>query len=92
MEIVDKTRNKQEEQWQLGDVLKDKDGYKALIVQNDSKKYCLMDIDSNNTSNGTYSTNDIDVYGNPCSSLEELYLNYYAKWHKVPSTLILGED
>ena len=90
MKIVDKTAAI-EEHWAKGDVLKDKDGYKALIVQNDSKKYCLMDIDSNNTSNETYSTNNIDVYGNPCSSVETLYSNYSDKWHKVPSTLILGE-
>lgn len=76
MKIVDKTKDKKEEQWQLGDVLKDKDGYKALIVQNDNKKYCLMDIDTCNTSNETYSTNDIDVYGNPCSSVEELYSKF----------------
>lgn len=88
MEIVDKTATI-EENWTKGDVLKDKDGYKALIVQNDSKKYCLMDIDPRNNPNEIYSTNDINVYGNPYSSLEELYSNYYAKWHKVNAKLVI---
>lgn len=40
MEIVDKTKNKQKEQWQLGDVLKSNDGDIGMTKKQQQCPYC----------------------------------------------------
>lgn len=40
MEIVDKTK----EQWQLGDIIKSKNGTIGIMIKDDDDRYIIMDI------------------------------------------------
>lgn len=86
MKIVDKTKDKQEEQWQLGDVLKSCDGDLALIANDNNFNNCLMDISSNGD---CYSTSPTHRISQPYYSLNELQKDYSYKWHKVNAKLVI---
>lgn len=87
MEIID-NRTKKEEHWQLGDVLiANSDGAKGLIVKNEHKKYCLMDIDPNGITN--YSTVENECFGCWYETVSELYEATYPNWHKVNAKLVI---
>ncbi|OYR87159.1 hypothetical protein [Lactobacillus taiwanensis] len=89
MEIINKSKEKQEEQWQLGDVLEDKEEHKALIVKNNNGSYCLMDISPESDMEGRYSTKAGDIYDWPYSSLDELHSINSGGWHKVNAKLVI---
>lgn len=80
MEIVDKTKYKQAA-WQLGDVVKSENGLFALIVQNNTSNYCLINITA--SYGNSYSTSPVGRASKTYSNLESLYLACYPKWHKV---------
>lgn len=77
--------NKRNEKWQLGDVLVDDYSHVGLIVKNDDKEYCLMDIDPDNK--GSYSTPS--SYGNCYETLAEFYGVKHGYWHKVNAKLVI---
>ena len=87
MEIVDKTKDKQEEQWQLGNVVKSNRGQLALVAQNDSSNYCLMNITS--SYGHCYSTSPFGRASKTYSDLESLYLACYPNWHRVNAKLVI---
>jgi hypothetical protein len=89
MKIIDKTNDKQEEQWQLGDVLKDKEEHKALIVKDNNDSYCLMDISPESDIKEQYSIKDGNIYEWPCSSLDRLYRDHSNSWHNVNAKLVI---
>lgn len=70
MEFIDKTKDKKEEQWQLGDVIKNSDGDFGLIVKDNNGRYCMMDITPN--ANDTYQTDDTGIWGYAETTLREL--------------------
>ena len=90
MKIIDKTKDKKEEQWQLGDVIKNSDGGFGLIVKDNNGSYCMMDITPN--ANDTYHTDDMGIWGDAETTLPELQ---YSKrlvddtWHKVNAKLVI---
>lgn len=86
MKIVDKTKYKQEE-WQLGDVVKSENGLFALIVQNDTSNYCLINITA--SYGNSYSTSPFGRASKTYSNLESLYLACYPRWHKVNAKLVI---
>lgn len=90
MEIIDKTKDKKEEQWHLGDVLKYSDDKRiAMITKNNNSDYCLMDIRPDNA--GNYSTNISGIWGMPYTTLEDLQEDYCNHWHKVNAKLVIEE-
>ena len=91
MKIVDKTKDKQEEQWQLGDVLTNEDHYYGLIVRNKDNDFCGMDI-TNSDSAGSYSTKPSCLFGftyKRITELKKLMLDEDISWHKVNAKLVI---
>lgn len=86
MKIVDKTKDKKEEKWKLGDVLTDGDGDFGLIVLNNTYDVCLMDITPNKKR--VYSTNINDRYFTE-GSLTDLQNIHGIRWHKVNAKLVI---
>lgn len=86
MKIVDKTKNKQEEQWQLGDVLKSpySDDI-GLIVLDDDNNYCLISIGEENC--GKYQIGN--YYGNKHHNLNKFQESLEDSWHKVNAKLVI---
>lgn len=70
MEVIDKRENKQANDWQLGDVIKDSKGNFGLIVKDNCGKYCLMDITPNG--DNTYQTDHIGTWGYAETTLPDL--------------------
>lgn len=90
MKIVDKTKDKQEEQWQVGDVLKDSDGNFGLIVKDNYGNYCLMNITPNG--DNTYQTDDTGIWGYSETTLPVLQHSRRLAddtWHKVNAKLVI---
>jgi len=61
--------------------LKSENGLFALIVQNDTSNYCLINITA--SYGNSYSTSPVGRASKTYSNLESLYLACYPKWHKV---------
>lgn len=90
MKIVDKTKDKKEEQWQIGDVVKDSNGNFGLIVKDDYGNYCLMDITPNG--DDTYQTDDTGIWGYAETTLPALQHGRRLvddTWHKVNAKLVI---
>ena len=87
MEIIDKTKDKKEEQWQLGDVLVTNTGNISLIVKNNYQKYCLMNIRPG--VEWAYSTREDDIFLDSCETLEKLHKKFFPTWHKVNAKLVI---
>lgn len=90
MEIVDKTKEKTEEQWKLGDVVKNSNDNFGLIVKDNNGNYCLMDITPND--NNTYRTDNIGIWGCAKTTLPELQHRRSLvddTWHKVNAKLVI---
>lgn len=86
MKVIDKRTKKEE--WQLGDVLvANSNDAKGLIVKNEHKKYCLMDIDPNGITN--YSTVENECFGDCYKTLSDFYEATYPAWHKVNAKLVI---
>ena len=79
MEIIDKTKDKKEEQWQLGDVVTDDINY-GLVITDDCSNYMVLNFKGNNQ----YTTDQTSSY----DSIEELQ-DYYPSWHKVNAKLVI---
>lgn len=77
MKIVDKTKDKKEEQWQLGDVLKDNNGTVGLIVQDHMQGYHLINVTDNS------------IFTNEYDTLTDLQTNIRNLWHKVNASLVI---
>ena len=87
MKVIDKTKDKKEEQWQLGDVLVTNTGNISLIVKNNYQKYCLMNI--NPGVEWAYSTREDDIFLDSCETLEKLHKKCFPTWHKVNAKLVI---
>ncbi|ABY26977.1 hypothetical protein [Lactobacillus johnsonii] len=79
MKIVDKTKDKKEEKWQLGDVVTNDINY-GLVITDDSSNYMVLNFKGNNQ----YTTDQTSSY----HSIEELQ-DYYSNWHKVNAKLVI---
>ncbi|PJZ07735.1 hypothetical protein BHU41_11020 [Lactobacillus crispatus] len=77
MKIVDKTKDKKEEQWQLGDVLKDNNGTVGLIVQDCMQGYHLINVTDNS------------IFTDEYDNLADLQTNIRNLWHKVNAKLAI---
>lgn len=77
MEVIDKRKDKKEEQWQKGDVVKSNDGTVGLIVQDFMREYYLINVTDNSISIGKYDT------------LTDLQTNIRNLWHKVNAKLVI---
>lgn len=77
MKIVDKTKDKKEEQWQLGDVLKNNNGTVRLIVQDYMQGYHLINVTDNSIFTDEYDT------------LTDLQTNIRNLWHKENASLVI---
>lgn len=79
MEIIDKTKDKKEEQWQLGDVVTDNINY-GLVITDDGGDYMVLNFEGINQ----YTTGQTSSY----ESMEKLQ-DYYSDWHKVNAKLVI---
>ena len=77
MKIVDKTKDKKEEQWQLGDVLKGNNGTVGLIVQDRMQGYHLINVTDNS------------IFTDEYDNLADLQTNIRNLWHKVNAKLVI---
>lgn len=87
MKIIDKTKDKKEEQWHLGDVLVTNTGNISLIVKNNHQKYYLMNI--NPGVEWAYITREDDIFLNYFETLEKLHKKFSPTWHKVNAKLVI---
>lgn len=85
MEVIDKSKNTLDV-WELGDVITDGVNI-ALIVQNNDKDYCVMDITPFNKD--IYKANLIGCFGRPEPTLKVLYQAFSSTWHKVNAKLVI---
>lgn len=84
MEIVDKTKNKQKEQWQLGDVLKSDDGDIGMIIKDNYNNYTIIDFKGDMMGFGPFSIYELGGH-DTISNLQKEYPNY----HKVNAKLVI---
>ncbi|MCZ3944394.1 hypothetical protein RON44_00290 [Lactobacillus gasseri] len=68
---------KQEEQWQLGDVVKSISGDIGVIIQDDICNYRMINI----TTNYLF----VDKYDKP----QDLQKDFQTRWHKVNAKLVI---
>ena len=89
MEIVEKKKDKKEEKWQLGDVLKTNVGNIALIVKDNNLQYCLIDITPGHSFYEVYCTKSDVIFGDSYTTINELYHHLYDIWHKANAKLVI---
>lgn len=77
MKIVDKTKDKKEEQWKLGDVLKSNNGTVGLIVQDSMQEYHLINVTDNS------------IFTDEYDNLADLQTSIWNLWHKVNAKLVI---
>lgn len=85
MKVIDKRAEKNDD-WHVGDVVNN-NIHLAIIVKNNGGRYCLMDIDPQHHES-TYSTEELYIWGNSCSTLEQLKISF-PSWHKVNAKLVI---
>lgn len=81
MEIIDKTKDKKEEQRQLGDVVSDGEHY-GLIVKDHKKDYTVMSLDLKDDK--SYDANH--SFSSPYLVILQDTLS---DWHKVNAKLVI---
>ena len=78
--------NNDNEDWQPGDFVKNLDGEIGLITYDNDGDICIL------ATKGSYAFNEaVPLIATENTSLSEFQRSFTGKWHKVPSTLILGE-
>lgn len=78
--------NDNNEEWRPGDFVKNLNGEIGLIIYDNYGNVCILATEGNyafNTATSLIATEN--------TSLSEFQRSFTGKWHKVPSTLILGE-
>ncbi|OYR87157.1 hypothetical protein [Lactobacillus taiwanensis] len=85
MKIVDKTKDKKEEQWQLGDVVKNENGDLALVIIGEYGDYYLMAISIKGKEQ--YSAVANDCWGG-YEKIKALQ-SELPSWHKVNAKLVI---
>ena len=81
MEIIDKTKGKNEEQWQLGNIVEDDEGHRAMIILDDNFVYKLMNIKDK----GAFITFDYFAASGTLYKLQD----DNSEWHKVNAKLVI---
>lgn len=81
MEIVDKTKDKQEEQWQLGDVVESDSGNREIIIRDDTDDCVIMPIAGDHAYQTSQSFSDYEI--------DVLQQNKSCLWHKVNAKLVI---
>lgn len=77
MEVIDKRKEKKDEGWKKGDVLKDNNGTVGLIVQDCMQGYHLINVTDNS------------IFTDEYDNLADLQTNIRNLWHKVNAKLVI---
>ncbi|WP_049160026.1 hypothetical protein [Lactobacillus gasseri] len=80
MKIVDKIKDKQEEQWQLGDVVESESGNRGIIIRDDTDDCVIMPITGDHAYQTSQSYGDYEI--------DVLQQNKSLLWHKVNAKLV----
>lgn len=81
MEIVDNTKDRKEEQWQLGDVVESESGNRGIIIRDDTDDCVIMPITGDHAYQTSQSFGDYEIY--------VLQQNKSLLWHKVNAKLVI---